>query len=55
MVRDFSIDLWFCAFILGGSSLASHILAVQLTFELEVRQTRYKNEKNATVIVISAV
>ena len=39
-VRDFSIDLWFCAFILGGSSLASHILAVQLTFELEVHQTR---------------
>ena len=29
MVRDISIDLWLCTFILGESSLASHITVVQ--------------------------
>ena len=30
-------------------------LAVQLTSELELQQTRYKNEKNVTIIAISVV
>ena len=29
MVGDISIDLWLCAFILGGSSQAAHIPVVQ--------------------------
>ena len=29
MVRDISIDLWLCTFILSGSSQASHIPVVQ--------------------------
>ena len=28
MVRDISIDLWFCTFILGGSRQTSHIPVV---------------------------
>ena len=42
MARDIRMDLWLCMFLLGGSSLTSHIhdvqyyfMAVQLTFELE--------------------
>ena len=62
MVRDITIELRLCMFILNSSSLASRIpvvqflpMAVQLTFELELRQTQYKNEKNGTVIAISVL
>ena len=48
MVRDISTDLW----LLWCNILT---LAVQLTFELEFRQTCYKNEKNGMVIAISVI
>ena len=40
MVRDIGIDLWHCAFTLGGSNQASHILVVQCVIifcELQVQ------------------
>ena len=30
-------------------------MAVQLTFELELRRTHYNNEKNTTIIIISVI
>ena len=49
MVRDINIDIWLGTFILGGSSLASHIpylMAVQLTIELESQQSASERKLN---------
>ena len=48
MVRDFSIDLWLCVFILLAKPHTflwcnTYLIVVQLTFELELRWTCYKN------------
>ena len=56
MVRDISIDLWLCKFILSGSSQASHVPVVQYTYLIgSMSESSDKNEKNTMVIVISVV
>ena len=71
MLRDIIINIWLCTFTLGGSvkphilvhstvdsnSVLTNtsLMAVQLTFELELRRIRYKNGKNGTVITVFVV
>ena len=58
MIRDISIDIWFCVFILDGSSLtlcipvgATYLMTVQIKGPSDSLQ----NEKNRMIISVSVV
>ena len=57
-MRDISIDIWFCVFILDGSSLtscipvgATYLMAVQINGPSDSLQ----NKKNRMIIAVSVV